>query len=376
MAAPTGLLQQQGDANAVEVYFGTPQQQQNKKKQRCAGAAARNPLRLYKYADPLDALLALLGVASALAQGCTTPLMAFYMGNLVDAFYPILPVNVSVNASGYAESIEIGVRMHVIMKAVRIVFYLGLGSLAATFVYVICFRTSALRQAARIRNRYLKSVMSQEMAWIDSKRAGELSERVNGINKIQDAIGDKVGVGLSTFSTLVSGLVIALSKGWKMALVIISVTPSIVVVVIVMSFLVRMLTTKSLTASAKAGGVAEEVIACIRTVSSFGLQESETERYDKFLAQSEAVNKWKGFAIGAGMGSLMCACFCINAFGFWYGSKLIRTGEMSAGEVTTVFMSVMMATMSLAGVSTPIQAISEGQGCADPFPNCRPALRD
>eukprot|EP01105_Mastigella_eilhardi_P025094 TRINITY_DN6715_c0_g1_i1.p1 TRINITY_DN6715_c0_g1~~TRINITY_DN6715_c0_g1_i1.p1 ORF type:complete len:1371 (-),score=342.00 TRINITY_DN6715_c0_g1_i1:38-3583(-) len=202
------------------------------------------------------------------------------------------------------------------------------------------------------------------MGWIDSKRAGELSERVNDITKIQEAIGDKVGAGISTIGTLVASWIVGLAKGWKMALVVMSVTPSIVVVVLLMGFGVRKLTAKGMNALAKAGGVAEEVIACIRTVSAFGLQQRETERYDSYLAQAEATNKWKGVVIGAGMGGLMCANFCINAFGFWYGSKLIRDGAMTAGEVTTVFMSIMMGTMSLTGISTTLQAISEGQGVA------------
>eukprot|EP01105_Mastigella_eilhardi_P025785 TRINITY_DN712_c0_g1_i1.p1 TRINITY_DN712_c0_g1~~TRINITY_DN712_c0_g1_i1.p1 ORF type:complete len:1385 (-),score=274.12 TRINITY_DN712_c0_g1_i1:113-3682(-) len=202
------------------------------------------------------------------------------------------------------------------------------------------------------------------MGWIDSQRAGVLSEQVNGITKIQDAIGDKVGTVLATISMLISSFAIALTRGWKMALVVISVPPTIAVIVLVMGITVRKMSAKSTISSTKAGGVAEEVIACIRTVYSFGLQELETKRYDKYLARSEAVNKCKGLAIGLGMGIMTCACICINALGFWYGSKLIRDGDMSAGEVITVFMSVMMTTMSLGGVSAPIQAISEGRGVA------------
>lgn len=37
---------------------------------------------------------------------------------------------------------------------------------------------SAHRQALRIRNLYFKAVLSQEMAWHDARKSGEISSRI------------------------------------------------------------------------------------------------------------------------------------------------------------------------------------------------------
>ena len=47
------------------------------------------------------------------------------------------------------------------------------------------------------------------------------------IEKIQSGIGDKVAVFLSYFSTFITGYVIAFSKSWKMALVVMAMLPLI-----------------------------------------------------------------------------------------------------------------------------------------------------
>jgi len=48
-------------------------------------------------------------------------------------------------------------------------------------------------------------------------------------NKIQEGIGDKLGTLLQNMSTCVIGLIIALVRGWKLALVCLSVSPVIAV---------------------------------------------------------------------------------------------------------------------------------------------------
>jgi ATP-binding cassette, subfamily B (MDR/TAP), member 1 len=45
------------------------------------------------------------------------------------------------------------------------------------------------------------------------------------VNKIKDAIGDKLGANISYMSTFFSGLIIAFIKGWKLTLVVMSISP-------------------------------------------------------------------------------------------------------------------------------------------------------
>ena len=55
------------------------------------------------------------------------------------------------------------------------------------------------------------------------------------IEKIQSGIGDKVAVFLSYFSTFVTGYVIAFTRSWKMALVVMTMLPLLATVGAIMS---------------------------------------------------------------------------------------------------------------------------------------------
>eukprot|EP01105_Mastigella_eilhardi_P002857 TRINITY_DN136_c0_g1_i1.p1 TRINITY_DN136_c0_g1~~TRINITY_DN136_c0_g1_i1.p1 ORF type:complete len:421 (-),score=134.59 TRINITY_DN136_c0_g1_i1:1189-2451(-) len=330
-------------------------------------ATMRITLLMFKYADVWDVLLLLVGTVAAMGHGVTLPLLAYYMGNLVDAFYPVYPTDILPNASDFKDHIKVGVHMNIIMEKVRIIFYLALACFFSALIYVFLYRVSAIRQSIRMRNKYFKSVISQEIGWSDARHAGELTERVNDILKIEEALGDKFGAGIAAFSTFIAGWAIGISQGWKLGLVIAAATPSVFFIVFACTAGVKVSTTKSQKALALAGGVAEEVIGCVRTVTSFMLQDVETERYDKYLWDSEKANRGKGVSLGLGLGGLLGCCQFINALGFWYGCRLMRKGEMTAGEVTTCFFAIMLGTMAIGTLSPTLQALAEGKGVAGPL---------
>jgi ABC-type bacteriocin/lantibiotic exporter with double-glycine peptidase domain len=48
---------------------------------------------------------------------------------------------------------------------------------------------------------------------------------LSDVNKIKDGIGDKLGSALQFTSTFVIGVLISLAKGWKLTLVVLSISP-------------------------------------------------------------------------------------------------------------------------------------------------------
>ena len=92
-------------------------------------------------------------------------------------------------------------------------------------------------------------------------------------------------------------------------------------------------TEAELAAYAKAGDVAEEVLSSIRTVTAFGGQREETERYSDNLHDAKKVgikkNAWSGLAIGV----TYFVLFCCYGLAFWYGAKLILEDDYTIGTV-------------------------------------------
>ena len=80
-------------------------------------------------------------------------------------------------------------------------------------------------------------------------------------------------------------------------------------------------TEAELAAYAKAGDVAEEVLSSIRTVTAFGGQREETERYSDNLHDAKKVgikkNAWSGLAIGVTYFVSMVWLFGMELNSFW-----------------------------------------------------------
>ena len=159
------------------------------------------------------------------------------------------------------------------------------------------------RQALKIRKLYLRSLFRQEMGWYDLNDSGELVTHIaksvlllfqfffpqqpqqhwthtffvricplfcSDVLLIQDGIGEKMGTFVQFIAMFLGGFVVGFVYSWKMSLVILSVTPILMVCGAFLGKLMADFSTKGQTFYAKAGGIAEEVISCIRTVAAFG----------------------------------------------------------------------------------------------------------
>eukprot|EP00727_Mastigamoeba_balamuthi_P007601 m51a1_g3461 putative multidrug resistance protein 1 (1653) ;mRNA; f:696341-702590 len=332
-------------------------------------AARRVKFReLYRFADVYDKLLLLVGVITALGTGVMVPIFTIFMGGMVNAFAP-MPGSGS-EAAHFVMSHDVLARyendlvMDEINKNVRALLIMGAVSFVARFAMSFAFSHSATRQADRIRKAYVKAALSQEMAWFDSQHVGKLTTRLTDVIKIQDGIGEKVGVFLQSFATFVAGWIVGFTKGWKMSLVLLVMVPVLVVVMGALSVIFRNLVTRAQEFYAQAGQVAEEYLSCIRTVTAFGVQRKALARYQENLGMSRKMGYRKGFAMGISFGALFFVLFGSYGLAIWYGSKLVDSGEMNAGLVLTVFYSIIMGAMALSQVGTLVSSFLEASGSA------------
>ncbi|KAI9291925.1 hypothetical protein K502DRAFT_320537, partial [Neoconidiobolus thromboides FSU 785] len=220
-------------------------------------------------------------------------------------------------------------------------------------------------QAVRIRNKYYRSVLSQEMGWFDSISSGDIASRIAGdINMVQDGMSDKVGILIQNITCFIGAFVIAFMKGWKLTLVMLTSVPLVI--------FSGMLIGKTVAHSSKggqgvygeAGSIAEEVLSAIKTIYSFNTQEKEQLRYENKLQIARKSGFRKAFFAGLGNGIFLLITFSSYALAMWYGGKLIYDKEQEAGDVLTVFFNVLTGSMVLGMASPYISAIATAQGAA------------
>ncbi|VDM66018.1 unnamed protein product [Strongylus vulgaris] len=220
------------------------------------------------------------------------------------------------------------------------------------------------RRIHRIRKRYLRAVMRQDMAWFDTQEIGALTSRMSsGVEKLKDGIGDKMGLLFSALGSFVSGIGLGFYLSWKMTLVMMFTVPVLLGAMFVSAkphnkleyFQMISRASKSETyAYSTAGGLANEVIAGIRTVMAFNAQPAEIHRYEKELNTARKLGIHKGVVLGVFAGLNVFLMFAAMAV---YGTTLVVKGEITPGTVFAVFWSVLVGTRRLGDAIPQMGAI-------------------
>uniref|UniRef100_A0A8C3L6M8 ATP-binding cassette sub-family B member 5 n=1 Tax=Chrysolophus pictus TaxID=9089 RepID=A0A8C3L6M8_CHRPC len=317
---------------------------------------------LFRYADWVDILLMVVGLIAAAANGTGLPLMIIIFGDMTNAFV-LSGVNSSSSVNNSSCQPSAGVDIEAEMTKFAY-YYVGIGFavLILSTVQVWTFLIAATRQTSRIRRKFFFAVLHQEMAWFDSTQIGTLNTRLtDDINTIHEGIGDKICIFVQFFSTFLTGIIIGFVHGWKLTLVILSVSPLLAASAAVWSTV-----TKELSAYAKAGAVAEEVLTAIRTVVAFNGQQKALAKYDTNLEAARRVGVKKSITTNTSLGVSQFLIFGSYALAFWYGTKLTAEEQENydIGRVLIVFFSVLIGAFSLGQAAPNLESVANARGAA------------
>uniref|UniRef100_A0A673MNA3 Bile salt export pump n=1 Tax=Sinocyclocheilus rhinocerous TaxID=307959 RepID=A0A673MNA3_9TELE len=340
----------------------------------------------FRFASCREICMMIFGSICAIIHGSAQPLMLLVFGMLTDTFieYDIelneltdpekVCVNNTIQWRNLTEEENLALNMtkscgllDIEYEMTNFAYYyvgIGAGVFILGYLQISLWITAAARQIQIIRKMYFRKVMRMEIGWFDCTSVGELNTRMSDdINKINDAIADQVGIFIQRFTTFVCGFLMGFAKGWKLTLVIVSVSPLIGVGAGLM--FVAKLTGMELQAYAKAGAVADEVLSSVRTVAAFGGEKKEVERYDRNLVSAQRWGIRKGLIMGFFTGYMWFIIFLCYALAFWYGSSLVvDTQEYSPGTLLQVFFGVLIAALSLGQASPCLEAFAAGRGAA------------
>ncbi|KAL7976656.1 hypothetical protein Chor_008605, partial [Crotalus horridus] len=324
---------------------------------------------LFSFADALDIILMIVGSIAAVATGTGQPIIIIIFGQMTNSFV-VTSFNVSTGSAEINNSACPQAASDIENQMASHAYYfvgIGFAVLLCSFVEIWTFVTTSARQTSRIRDKFFFAVLHQEMAWFDITPIGTLNTRLTeDINTIHKGIGDKIGIIIQDFSTFLTGVIIGFSYGWKLTLVILSVTPLIAVSGALWSYILSALTAKELLAYAKAGSVAEEILSAIRTVVAFNGQKKAIARYDKNLEEAQSIGTKKTITTNISIGVSQFLIYGCYALAFWYGTKLTvdEKDNYDIGRVLIVFFSVLIGAFALGQASPNLENVANARGAA------------
>ncbi|XP_037800229.1 ATP-dependent translocase ABCB1-like [Penaeus monodon] len=333
------------------------------------------------------------GVLASLIAGVCMPAMFILFGDVTDAFVyndlltsinnetnfsAIVAANPDMENATIDEIIQYitasyGIEdfFQEIVKFGAGTFIIGAVQMVMGYIFVASMNYAAEGQVYRLRGMFLKSILRQEIGWFDTHQTNDFASRVTeDLNKLQEGIGEKVGMFIFFMTIFIASLINAFVHGWELTLVILSVFPLLGISTGIIAKVQSSLTSVEMKEYAKAGSIAEEVISAIRTVVAFGGEAKEVERYDANLVHAKRAGVKRGLVTGVGMGLMWFLIYAAYALAFYYGTGLIlesRTdpnSNFNPSNLIIVFFSVLMGAMNVGQAAPYIEAFSVARGAA------------
>ncbi|CBI35827.3 unnamed protein product, partial [Vitis vinifera] len=301
------------------------------------------------YSTKSDILLVILGCLGALINGGSLPWYSLLFGNFVNKIAKEPDSNDKTEMMKDVQQVR--VPLFFINKSAYgwtssnsdIVLITGLAE-------ITCWRIVGERSSQRIRTKYLRAVLRQDIGFFDTQiSTGNIMHGISSdVAQIQEVMGEKMAHFIHHVFTFICGYAVGFWRSWKVSLVVLSVIPLMMFCGIAYKAIYVGLTAKEEVSYRIAGSVAEQAISSIRTVFSFVAEDHLAERYAELLQKSVPFGVKLGFAKGAGMGVIYLVTYSTWALAFWYGSILVARGEISGGAAIACFFGVNLGGRGLA----------------------------
>ncbi|XP_051121081.1 ABC transporter B family member 15-like [Andrographis paniculata] len=309
---------------------------------------------IFMHADSVDVLLMGLGFLGAIGDGISMPVMLLVTSKLMNSF--------GNSQISLAENFS-----HTINKNALNLCYIACSQCVACFLEGYCFTRTAERQASRLRTRYLKAVMRQDVGYFDLHvtSTAEVIESVSTDSVvIQETISEKVPVFVMNLSTFFGSYVVAFLLLWRLAIVGFPFIVFLLIPGLLYGRALMSISRKIKDEYNKAGAIVEQAVSSVRTVYSFVGESKIISAYSDALQGTVNLGLRQGLAKGLAIGSNGIV-FAIWSFMSYYGSRMVMYHGAEGGTVFAVGAAIAIGGLALGSGLSNMKYFSEARAAAE-----------
>ena len=304
---------------------------------------------------PVSRLLALAGPEWRRLAAATVFLI---LGGAASLAWPqIVRVLIDAAVAGGAEILN-----HAVLAMAAIFAVQGV---AVAFRYYL-FSVAGERIVTRLRESVFGAIVEQEIGFFDLRKTGELTSRLTSdATVVQNTVSVNLSMGLRNSVLLVGGLTLLVASSPRLTLLMLALVPPVAVGAVVVGRKMSKIAREAQDALARANEAAEEVIAGIRTVRSFSREEAETERYSERVWESFQVSRRRIRLMAIFVGIMTMAAFGSVAAVLWFGGRMVMTGELTVGELTSFILYTLTVAMALSALADLWSDFARARGASE-----------
>lgn len=185
--------------------------------------------------------------------------------------------------------------------------------------------------------------MDQEFFDRLENSSGALTSRLSSFpDAVQQLVAQNLFLVIVCFANVMASSVLAIAVGWKLGLVVVSAGMPILLGSGYLRVRIEQKFERDTTERfAESAALATEAVTSIRTVASLTLEDRICSEYNDSLdhisrsAVSTITYTSAAYALSQSLD------FLLMALGFWYGSRLIASGQYTSAQFYLVFLAVM-----------------------------------
>jgi ABC transporter fused permease/ATP-binding protein len=230
----------------------------------------------------------------------------------------------------------------------------------------VLFSVAGERVVNRLRGDLFQSLVSQETAFFDAQRTGELTSRLSSDTTVlQTAVSANISMILRNSMAALGGLALLLWTSPRLTALMLLVVPPVAITAVTYGRRVRKLSREVQDALARSNEVAEESLSGVRTVRSFAAEAREVSRYRQAVSDALGLARKRAYMAATFMGIASFAGYAAGAAVFWYGGRMVVAGELSMGALTSFLVYTMLVAFSLGALSDLWADFNRAAGSAE-----------
>lgn len=275
-----------------------------------------------------------LGSFLALLQGASAPLIAMFTGRAVNVLTTSQPGEILSDMRGVLMRITI----------------LAIAQFLLAWGWQTALMWASANQALRWQLLFLKSVLSLDISWFDNNEPAGLAAKLEmDIAQVQIFMAMGLGFLIASIGQFVSGITIAFLHGWQLTLIVCATFPLLACTGHCLAKQIGKQIEDQTRDFHKASTVAEESLMGVRTVSAFGTERFQQQRFEEQLGRARKGGIRSGIRIGCFWGLQNFAMTCLYALTLWFGGHVLIARRMeghthsdvNGGDVIVVLVALI-----------------------------------
>ena len=314
---------------------------------------------MYQYATRRDYILISIGLISNVLFSCLPVILVLKIGDVIE----IMGQFQGDLEHFYEEERETAI----------IQFCLGILTVIFSWVAVASFIKLGNRQGLYWKKAYFASVVNKPMKWYDKHNPSELGSAIDmDCNAIEHALGEKVMLVVSSLVFFVACWILAFFISLELTILALAMLPFQIGAAYIVQKASVQASIESQEKYKVAGGIAEESLEGVKTISSCNAQETRAKDYQRELEPLKRSTTLMGIVHGFGWSMFFVVLFAFSGVLFYISAYIITenpdlwisTSNIEAKEVVMIFFATGMSSFYLGTAVPCIQFIESGRVAA------------